>query len=264
MKRNRHLISIDAQNDFCDPKGKLFVNGADEDMKRLATFIRKYGSNLTDVHSTLDSHQTVHISQPIFWINSKSEHPKPFTQITKDAVESGDWTTANPKWQPRAKHYVKELADHGRYTLTIWPPHCLIGTFGHSLVPAIADALYEWEEKNFNRVNFVAKGSNLFTEHYSAVQADVPDDSDPTTKLNVELIDILSKADEIFITGEALSHCLANSITDVANNFGDENVKKFILLEDTSSSVPGFENLGEKFVKDMKKRGMKSVKSTDF
>ena len=96
------------------------------------------------------------------------------------------------------------------------------------------------------------------------MQADVPDDSDPTTKLNTLFIDVLSQADEIFITGEALSHCVANSINDVANNFGDDNIKKFILLADTTSSVPGFEKLGEDFVRDMKKRGMQVAKSTDF
>ncbi len=136
--------------------------------------------------------------------------------------------------------------------LCIWPPHCLIGTWGHAIVPPVAQALYEWEGE-FNRVNFVAKGSNLFTEHYSAVRADVEDPDDVSTKLNVALIDMLTEADEILITGEALSHCVANSIRDVAKEFGDSQVSKFTLLEDTSSNVGGFEKLGQDFVKDLVK-----------
>lgn len=264
MKQDRHLITIDAQKDFCDPRGSLFVAGADDDMKRLAAFIQKYGEHLNEIHATLDSHQTIHIAHPIFWINSQSQHPKPFTLITRQDVQNGTWRTTEPRWQARAQHYVDELDKHGRYILCIWPPHCRIGSWGHSLVDAVSDALYDWEEKTFSKVDFVAKGSNFFTEHYSAVQADVPDDSDPTTKLNTELIDMLSKADEIFITGEALSHCVANSICDVADSFGDENIKKFILLEDTSSNVGSFEKMGEDFVLRMKKRGMKIAKSTDF
>lgn len=264
MKKNSHLISIDPQNDFSNPKGALFVPGADKDMSRLAAFVGKYGAHLSEIHVTLDSHQTIHVAHPIFWSDSKGRHPNPFTLITKKEVEDGAWRTTNPRWQAKGLDYVSKLEKNGRYVLCIWPPHCLIGSWGHGLVPEVCDALLAWESKTFNKVDFVAKGSNLFTEHYSAVQADVPDDSDPTTKLNTGLIDVLSQADEIFITGEALSHCVSNSITDVANNFGDDNIRKFILLEDTSSNVPGFDKLGVDFVRDMKKRGMQVAKTTDF
>jgi hypothetical protein len=101
------------------------------------------------------------------------------------------------------------------------------------------------------------KGSNIFTEHYSAVVADVPDDTDPTTMLNTLFLDTVKTADRILLSGEALSHCLANTVTDIANNFGEENVKKFVLLRDTASNVTGCEALGENFLKDMAKRGMR-------
>ncbi len=181
-----------------------------------------------------------------------------------DDVKNGKWRTYNPAWQSRAQAYVDALAANQRYVLCIWPMHCLIGTWGHSIVPEVADALYSWEVNEFNRVNFVAKGSNLFTEHYSGVQADVPDDSDPSTKLNTNLIEAIVEADEILITGEALSHCVASTVTDIANNFGDENIKKFTLLEDTTSNVTGFENLGQDFVKNMCARGMKRTTTKDW
>lgn len=262
--RQIHLISIDPQNDFCDKTGALFVGGADADMVRLAPFIGKNKKRISEVHVTLDSHQSVHIAHPIFWTNSKGEHPKPFSLITADDVKNGVWRAYNPKWQARAQSYVESLAKNGRYVLCIWPPHCLIGTWGHSIVPAVAAALVDWEVETFNKVNFVAKGSNLFTEHYSAVQADVPDDADPSTKLNTRLIDALTEADEILITGEALSHCVANSIIDVATQFGDDNVKKFTLLQDTTSNVGGFEKLGQDFVLNMAKKRMKLTTTKDW
>ena len=113
-------------------------------------------------------------------------------------------------------------------------------------------------------VDFVTKGSNYKTEHYSAVQADVPDIEDTSTMLNTRFIGMLEKADEILISGEALSHCVANTIRDIANNFGEENIKKFILLEDASSNVTGFENLGEEFVKEMVSRGMKKTTTEEY
>lgn len=262
--KNVHLFMIDAQNDFCDKNGALFVTGADADMARLAPFINKNQRRISEIHSTLDSHQTIHIAHPIFWVNSKGEHPTPFTLIQAADVKNGTWRAYNPRWQSRAQLYVDTLEKNGRYVLCIWPPHCLIGTWGHSLVPAIADALLSWERETFNKVNFVAKGSNIFTEHYSAVQADVPDDNDTSTKLNTQLIDMLQEADEILITGEALSHCVANSVTDVATRFGVDNIKKFVLLEDTCSNVPSFEQLGKNFVLDMTKKGMKVTTTKDY
>jgi DNA-binding transcriptional ArsR family regulator len=50
------------------------------------------------------------------------------------------------------------------------------------------DEAVQGEKENFKMVDFVTKGSNYWTEHYSAVQADVPDSQDPTTMLNTELI----------------------------------------------------------------------------
>jgi nicotinamidase/pyrazinamidase len=268
--KNIHLLTIDPQNDFCigtgpgGEKGALVVAGAADDMVRLGGFINKNQKRLSEIHCTLDSHQYVHIAHPAFWVNSKGEHPNPFTLISNDDVKNGTWRSYNPKWQGAAQNYTEKLAKNARYALVIWPPHCLIGTWGHSIVPVVADALYAWEKETFSRVNFVAKGSNLFTEHYSGVQADVPDDKDVSTKLNVPLIKTIEEADEIIITGEALSHCVANTVTDIANQFGDDNVKKFVLLTDTSSNVGGFEKMGQDFVATMVKKGMRVTTTKDW
>ena len=268
-KRIVKLIAIDCQNDFCLPsgpggeKGALVVAGAEQDMKRLAAFISKNKGRLEQIHCTLDSHQYVHIAHPALWVNSKGDRPNPFTLITEDDVKNGVWRAFNPMGQGKAQRYVETLKKNGRYVLCIWPPHCLIGTWGHAIVPEVAKALYEWE-CDFNRINFVAKGSNFWTENYSALQAEVPEDDDPSTKLNVSLIDTLQEADEILITGEALSHCVNWTITDLADNFGDENIKKFVLLEDTSSSVTGFEKMGQTFINSMVKRGMRTCRTTDW
>lgn len=268
--RKIHLLMIDPQNDFCiangpgGEKGQLVVGGADADMARLAAFITKNKKRIEEIHCTLDSHQSVHIAHPIFWANSKGEHPAPFSTITADDVKNGTWKAFYPPFQKRAQAYVDNLAKNGRYQLMIWPPHCLIGSWGHSIVPAVQTALAAWEVERFNRVNFVAKGSNLFTEHYSGVQADVPDDNDPSTKLNTNLIDALTDADEIVITGEALSHCVANTVRDVAAQFGADNVKKFTLLQDTSSNVYQCEKLGRDFVLEMAGKGMKLTTTKDW
>ena len=63
--------------------------------------------------------------------------------------------------------------------------------------------------------------------------------------------------DLVAIAGEAGSHCLANTVRDVANNFGDDAyVRRLVLLEDATSPVPGFESLQDDFVREMRGRGM--------
>jgi len=295
MSNRIDLIIIDPQNDFCYPgaeiayknfiygmkttdvietqrfvmetfgqvgmlnPGSLFVPGANEDMERLAKMIDEVGDKFFNIHVTMDCHHHIDIAHPVAWINSKGEHPEPFTIITMDDIANNVWFCTFPQERDYCKKYVASLADNNRYPLCIWPPHCLIGTFGNGVYKPMADALARWEQRNNANVEYLTKGSNWKTEHYSAVQADVPDDEDPTTEMNYEFIKPLKLADELLFGGEALSHCLANTARDIANGFGDVSlIKKFVLLNNASSNVPGFEFLGEQFVKDMTADGMRT------
>jgi len=260
------LFIIDPQNDFCDPKGALSVPGADEDMARLARMIGRLNGKINQIHVTLDTHHYVDVAHPIFWTDSNGRHPEQLsTIITVDDVEAGRWRTTNPALQKRALEYVRALRDNNRYALVVWPYHCLIGSWGYGVHPALFEALLDWE-RDFRMVDFVTKGSNIYTEHYSAVQADVPDPRDPTTMLNTRLIETLESADIIALAGEALNFCLANTVKDVADQFGEENVEKLVLLTDATSPVPGadFEKLTEEFMAEMTRRGMKTATTADF
>ena len=266
MAKRIELLIIDPQNDFCNPKGALYVGGAENDMSRLAAFIHRVGDKLYDIHVTLDSHRLVDISHPIFWVDSKNVPPNPFTIITYNDVRNGVWKAKNPGYQGRATTYVKTLEDNKRYPLCIWPPHCLIGSWGHNVIPELFETMLKWEEKNFANVDFVTKGSNPFTEHYSGVQADVPDPNDPSTQLNTQLINTIQEADIIILSGEARGFCLANTVRDIAAKFdADGNgdyIKKMVLLTDATSDVgdlPGstmFKDMGESFVSEMVGKGM--------
>jgi nicotinamidase/pyrazinamidase len=265
------LLIIDPQNDFCKAETKdwnpaLYVDGAEEDCARLAAMIDRLSDKITGIHTTLDTHHLIHIAHPIMWVNSVGEHPGFYTEITDADVDKGIWRASYPLFQQRQVKYVHDLKANGRYTLTIWPPHCLIGTPGHNVIKSVADALARWEAK-FRFVDYVTKGSNVWTEHYSAIQADVPDTTDAGTMLDLRdggLIRTLQKADVIPLAGQALSHCLANTVRDIANNFGEENIKKFVLLEDATSPVGPYKKLADDFVKEMVGRGMKIDKTTTF
>lgn len=263
--KNIHLVLIDPQRDFCLPDGALYVQGANEDMGRLASTIRRLGNKISDIHITLDSHQYVHIAHPVFWKDKQGKHPNPFTLITVADVENGTWRAAKPSLQTYAIKYVKSLEKNKRYVLCIWPPHCIIGTPGQALHPEIETAVREWSEKNFGYADFVTKGSNILTEHYSAVQADVPDADDPSTQLNTRFIETVNQADIVLFAGEASSHCVANTMTDMVNYFADDSlVKKIVYLKDASSPVPGFEKMEVDFINEMTGRGMQLMTAKEF
>ena len=265
MSKRVELLVIDPQVDFCDPKkGSLYVPGAEHDMKRLAAMVRRIKDKLADIHVTLDSHHYVHIAHPIFWKDSNGHHPPVFTSISSSDVEEGVWTPTVPGLYRRALDYVHKLETNGRYALTIWPPHCLIGSPGHTVLPELFGALTDWESR-FAFVDYVTKGSNILTEHYSAVQADVPDPADAATQINTRLIQTLENADIIAIAGEARTHCLANTVRDIANNFGaDSFVSKLVLLTDAASDIPGFEAHAQSFMSEMVGRGMQLSTTTEF
>jgi nicotinamidase-related amidase len=125
--------------------------------------------------------------------------------------------------------------------------------------------LREWEERRFALVDYVLKGSNMMTEHYSAVQADVPDADDAATQLNTRLICALEAADVIAVAGEARTHCLANTVRDIVNNFSHpSHIAKLVLLTDATSDIPGFETHAENFLRDMSARGLQLSTTVEF
>jgi nicotinamidase/pyrazinamidase len=260
-----HLLIIDPQNDFCEPKGALFVPGADHDMERLAKFMTRISPKIDDIHLTMDSHHLFDIAHPMYWKDSAGNNPQPFTIITPQDISSGKWHAAVESERAWSLQYTEGLASQtNKFPLCIWPPHCIIGTHGHNIFPAISDSLFKWEKEQVAIADIVTKGSNYKTEHYGGLMSEVPDPDDPGTQLNTALIQTLQTADLIVCAGEALSHCLATTLTQVIENFGDDNAKKLVILEDCTSPVPGFEKAADDFINYAKSHGVRFEKSTKF
>lgn len=259
-----HLLIIDPQNDFVAPDGALSVRGADADMDRLAALIRRKGAEIDAIHVTLDSHRILDVSHPRWWVDGDGAHPAPFTVISAADVESGRWTTADPAARERSLAYLRELAKVERYPHVIWPEHCLIGDPGHNVWPALSAAIHDWERATGRSVDFVLKGSNPWTEHFSAVRAEVPDPTDPGTEVNAKLVADLEAADTVLVAGEALSHCLLSTVEDLARSFADPgSMRKLVLLTDATSPVADiggatlFADRSRSFVAEMRAKGMR-------
>lgn len=253
------LLLIDVQNTFCLPGFELFVGGqsgrgAIDDNVRLCQFIYRNLAQITDIIVTMDTHNAMQIFHPIFWVNQAGEHPTPAaTIITLEDVQNGIWRV-NPavaaslskgdyeKLQKHALHYVKTLSNEGKYPLTIWPYHSMLGGIGHALVSAIEEAVFFHNICRQNQTIFEMKGRHPLTENYSVLRPEVLDNADgsPLGDKNYPLIEKLLGFDKIIIVGQAKSHCVAWTIEDlltVIKTIDANLAKKVYLLDDCTSAV---------------------------
>jgi nicotinamidase-related amidase len=273
MKSKLHLLVIDPQNDFCDLPAShcedaqrapaLPVAGAHADMLRLASLISEGMDGLDGITITLDSHHRYDIAHPTFWIDTQGEAVSPFTEIGTADVRGGRYLPRDPRVLPKALAYLDALESAGRYRLIVWPVHCEIGTWGHNVHADVRAAYNRWEERTCGVVNKVSKGANPWTEHYSAVMAEVPDQADPDTRLNQRLVDNLRAADKVFIAGEAGSHCVKATTEHLVEQFGPQGAARLVLVTDCISPVPGFEAQYDSFIRDMIARGVQLATTAD-
>ncbi|WP_066260639.1 cysteine hydrolase [Hydrogenophaga flava] len=270
MSSRTTLLIIDPQNDFCDlPEGwraldplrqattapALPVSGAHADMLRLAALIDAGGDGIDRIVVTLDSHQRYDIAHPTFWQTGEGAAVNPFTAITAAQVRAGEYRPRDASALLRTLAYLDALEQAGRYTLMVWPVHCEIGSWGHNVHPAVRAAYNRWEDRRLAVVQKVGKGSNPWTEHYSALQAEVPDAADADTQLNTALIARLDEAERIVIAGEASSHCVKSSVEHLAQHLPSRRLDKLVLLTDAMSPVTGFEAQAAAFLSDLQRQG---------
>ena len=279
MKRHLHLLVIDPQNDFCDLPPDylpaettgapsllpaLPVPGAHSDMLRLADAINRGMAGLTGVSVTLDSHHRLDVAHPTFWMDALLRPVQPFTQITAADVREKKFLPRDARALPRVLSYLDALEAAGRYKLMVWPTHCEIGSWGHNVHADVRAAYNRWEESSLGIVNKVSKGMNPWTEHYSAIEAEVPDDDDDSTQMNYAFIDLLAESDRIYIAGEAGSHCVKATTEHLAANWDQAQLARLVLVTDCMSAVTGFYEQHERFVRDMRERGVQVATAADM
>lgn len=290
MDPNRKTVAfmgIDIQNTFCIPGYELYVGGrsgtgAIDDTRRTCEWIYRNLANLTKITLTLDTHYPIMIFHEIFWVNNSGEHPAPSTMISVDDVRSGVWKVnpqmagalgvGYPTLQTYAIHYTESLEKKGRYCLLIWPYHGMLTSIGHASVASIAEASFWHNICRSAQIDIQIKGNIPWSENYSIFGAEVmsgPDNKSFTQK-NTALLENLMSHDYVVIAGQAKSHCVAWTISDLLNDIMVKDpalVKKVYLLEDCTSAVviPGildFTDQADQAFADFQNAGMHVVNST--
>ena len=251
------LLLIDVQNDFCYADGSLFVagrngNGAEADNVRLADFIYRNAPQLDHIVATLDTHQPLQIFFASFWEHADGTPAAPHCAITLADVSAGRMRPsararawAGPSrhaWlQAQVQHYCEQLERQGNYALYLWPPHCLVGTQGHAMVPLVYEACWYAASVAAAEFTTVTKGEAVLTENYSALQPEVARGFDGTVlgTPNDDLLTTLLQSDRIIVAGQAASHCVKSTIDDLfaAAQARAQRLPTVYILQDCMSSV---------------------------
>ena len=281
------LLAIDMQNTFCIPGHELFVagrsgKGAVQDCRRLCRFIYQHLNRISQVIFTMDTHQAMQIFHGFFFVDREGRHPAPMTTISAEDVVKGRWRVNlaladqlgyTPAFlEKHLAYYVQRLARSGKFALTVWPYHAMLGGIGHALAPAFEEALFFHGIARGSQPEIYMKGNHPLTEHYSAMQPEVTHDAAGRLMagFNEDLLQKLNSFDAIVVAGQAKSHCVAWTVSDMLNGFrkhAPDMIEKVYLLDDCSSAVciPGvvdFTDEAEAAYARFAEAGMKRVNST--
>jgi nicotinamidase-related amidase len=191
------LLVVDVQNTFCTSGFELFVPGAPDDNRRLCEFVYRNLGRITQVVPTLDTHRAAQIFHPAWLVDVEGRHPLPYTVVSTGDVERGLWRAADPAHQEQLLSYVRELEAGGRYRLTVWPYHAMLGGIGHALVSAVEEAVFFHGLARESQPAFQIKGDDPSTEHYSVLGPEVGEER------NAALLELLGGFDAIAIAGQA-------------------------------------------------------------
>jgi nicotinamidase-related amidase len=281
------LLAVDVQNTFCIPDFELFIagrsgTGAVDDNRRLCEFVYRNLGEITQIFPSLDTHHAMQVFHAIWLVDEHGNHPGPYSLVSAEDVASGRWR-ANPAVAEAlgkdpdyaARHladYTRRLAEGGKYDLTIWPYHAMLGGIGHALVSAVEEAVFFHGLARLSNPEFQVKGGNPLTEHYSMLGPEVTEgpDGEELGRKDTGLIEKLLTFDAVIVAGQAKSHCLAWTIDDLLAEeaSGERLAERTYLLEDCTSPVvvPGvvdYTDEADAAFERYAAAGMHVVRSTD-
>ena len=282
------LLLVDVQNTFCIPGFELFVGGASgqaavDDNRRLCEFVYRNLGSITQVVPSLDTHHAMQIFHAAWLIDADGRRPEPMTLVTAQDAAEGRWRVdpevaraagVDPAYAQRhLEHYTHQLAERGKYDLTVWPYHAMLGGIGHALVSAVEEAVFFHGLARRSAPRFCVKGELALTEHYSMLGPEVTEgpDGEPIASTDHALVETLLGFDAVIVAGQAKSHCLAWTIDDLlAHRSVQEQqlAQRTYLLEDCTSPivVPGvvdYTGEADAAFERFSAAGMHVVRSTD-
>ncbi|NMO23123.1 nicotinamidase [Pyxidicoccus fallax] len=269
-------FGIDVQVAFCTPGASLFVPGAVEDTQRTLRFLYSHLDRITELVFSLDTHRAFQIFHPAWWRDAEGRPPAPMSVITAADVRAGRWRAT--RFPEESLAYCERLEASGRYVLTIWPYHALLGGLSHALVPAVYEASLFHALVRDTPTHFELKGEHPLTENYSVLSPEVTEvKGQKVGEFNTRLFDHLMSFDRVYVFGQAKSHCVLSTLRDLRQHIERTDPSKMgrvFILEDAMSPVPAppldplppaldFPRVADAALRDFQAAGMRVVRTTD-
>ncbi len=224
------LFIIDPQHDFVNPDGTLYVPGSESAILEIEKLIVQGGNEISDIIISQDTHHKYHIAHPGFW----SQKPKPFTKISSQDYVNGLYTavmyppTKDKPVDPFIQQYLESLEE----PLTIWPEHCLEGSWGWAFPASLVEVIHNWEMlcRPARTFKIYQKGSEPLFEAFSLfTKRPILQDE---VYANVESF---CGYDRIIICGVAKDVCVANTVRDMIQSGLYDN--KLVFFNDGMAAI---------------------------
>ncbi len=269
-------FGIDVQVAFCSPGASLFVPGAVEDTQRTLRWLYSHLDRVTELVFSLDTHRAFQVFHPAWWRDAEGRPPAPLSVITSADVRSGRWRAT--RFPEESLAYCERLEASGKYVLTIWPYHALLGGLSHALVPAVYEASLFHALVRDTPTHFELKGEHPLTENYSVLSPEVTEvKGQKVGEFNTRLFDHLMSFDRVYVFGQAKSHCVLSTLQDLQRHIertDRSRMGRIFILEDAMSPVPAppldplppaldFPRVADAALKGFREAGMRVVRTTD-
>jgi nicotinamidase-related amidase len=190
-----NLLIIDPQNDFIDAPytgsslGRLPVVNAKDDIPRISELIETHADKIDKIVVSMDTHTIFHIGHR-FWrspLDGSIAPPGTTFSVNDDGQIIGTLGDVKKEYNVNvgilhvktmnkyAREYIKMVTESGktdgRNTPCTWNVHCIQGTEGWKVHPAIVKVLDKEDIKP--KVQYHIKGQNQLAEMYSIMKAEV-------------------------------------------------------------------------------------------
>lgn len=265
------LVGIDLQYDFVSPTGSLSVPGSVDDIARLTQWIYDNMAKISTIMLSIDTHDVNQIFHPSFWEDQNGNQAQPYTLITIDDVDAGTWrpVVGSPS---KVSDCLKTLKERGKGGVFVWPYHCLRGTPGWSLEQELMNMVHFHAAARTTKPITITKGWDTYSEMYGILEPEY----NPNNRVQADILSVIasvnngvvsgSQYDEIYLAGEAASHCLLESGRQILSRLANypDVTKRITILEDCTSPVTGYEQqVIDGFDELRKTYGIQIRKSTD-
>eukprot|EP01036_Dinobryon_divergens_P025996 gene25996-34596_t len=152
------------------PQVDYFSEYSDLGDSKFCEFLKKNTNSVDSIYITLDSHHKMHIGHRMFWTGNGGASPDIHAKISRQQVLDNIWKPKMDNMQEycmevfdaklqRQKERAQDVhVDEDSVFVCIHEEHCLIGTQGAAIIPALSKTFNLWVESRAKDITYIQRG----------------------------------------------------------------------------------------------------------